>query len=153
MAAPSWTGDIHVGTLGDQNPRLGRKVRTADGSEYIWMKGVASLVLGDWVTFNGSSYATVRLIADAVGPVAIAMSANTVTTNQSWYQIAGINTVSNSDTVAGANVPLFIDGTTGRVDDAVVTGDMVVNAFPTAADTTNVLPVYIFYPCVTNSLG
>jgi hypothetical protein len=76
------------------------------------------------------------------------MAANTSATNYSWFQVHGVNTIAKTDTVA-ADKPLYIDGTTGRADDAVVNGDLIYNAFSQTADTTNVCTVRIHYPFVT----
>lgn len=131
--------------------RLGTKKKDVNDNVFIYLKGVASTAAGSWVTFD-ENFATTLLTANAVGPVAISMSANTSATNYSWYQIYGNNTIASSDTTA-ADVQLYIDGTNGRVDDAVVTGDLVVGAVSTGSDTSNVLPVWIQYPYVTNVLG
>jgi hypothetical protein len=102
------------------------------------------------VSFNASTYTAVRLIADAVGFVSIAPAA-IVASSWGWCMIYGFYTTANSDTVAGAG-GLFIDGTTGRVDDQSVAGDFVNGAVSTAADTANKLPVHISYPYVTNTV-
>lgn len=130
--------------------QLGSRMRDAAGNEYIYLKGVASTGAGSWVTFD-ENYATTLLAANAVGPVAIAMAA-TVASTYGWYQIYGVNTVAKTDTVA-ADKALFIDGTNGRADDAVVTGDLIVGASSQTADTSNVATVQITYPYVTDVLG
>jgi hypothetical protein len=132
-----------------RNP-LGTEAVDDSGNIWIYLAGVASCVEGDWVSFNTSSYVAVRLIADAVGRVAIAPAA-ILAANWGWFLIKGFYATSNSDTVAAAG-GLFIDGTTGRVDDASVAGDFVNGAVSTGADTTNKLPVHISYPYVTNTV-
>lgn len=127
---------------------LGSRAVDANGNEYIYLKGVASTAAGSWVTYNPSTGVTALLAADAMGPVAIAQSA-CVANNYGWYIVKGTYATSASDTVSGAGV-LYIDGTAGRVDDAGVAGDFVFGAYSTAADTTNVLPVSIQYPFVSN---
>lgn len=119
-------------------------------TEYIYLKGVASVVAGDWVVFD-EAFATTRLVADEVGPVAIAMAA-VVADKYGWFQIYGVNTIAKTDTVA-ADAALYIDGTTGRADDAAVTGDLIMGAFSMTADTSNVATVFLNYPYVTNVLG
>lgn len=128
---------------------LGTKAFDSAGNGYIYLQGVASTVAKDVVTFD-ENFLTTRIAANAVGPVAVAMAA--VVANQyGWYQIYGNGSV-NSDTTA-ADKALYIDGITGRVDDAVVSGDLIVGMVSTAADTTNVLPVWMQYPHVTDVLG
>lgn len=129
--------------------RLGTKKTDVDGNVFVYGKGVASLAAGSWVTLD-ENFAPTLLAANAVGPVAISMSANTSATNYSWFQIYGNNTIAKSDTTA-ADAALFIDGTAGRVDDAGVAGDWISGAVSTAADTSNVLPVFIAYPFVYNN--
>jgi hypothetical protein len=152
MAAPSWAGDIHSGTLGDSNPRLGRIVRTADGSEFVRLKGVASLALYDAVSYNGSTFASTRLTADLVGPVAVSHSANTTSADQSWFQIRGVVTT-NSDTMAAATVAsLYVDGTAGRVDDATSAGDWIVGMCSLGTDSgSNTTQCYLDHPWTYNS--
>lgn len=131
--------------------RVGTEVKNKDGNVYIYLKGVTSCAANDWVTFNTSSYIAVRLVADAVGRVAIAMAAVDAATKYGWFLVKGFYATAASDTVAGAG-GLFIDGTTGRVDDQSVAGDFVNGAMSTGADATNLLPVNISYPYVTNTV-
>lgn len=150
---PVKVGAASVGAITDvdtvqRNP-LGAIRWDDSNNAYVYLAGVASCVAGDWVSYNASTYVAVRLAADAVGLVGIAMGA-TLAANWGWFQVYGFNTTSRSDTVAGAG-GLFIDGTTGRVDDASVAGDFVNGALSTAADTANVLPVHISFPYVTNT--
>lgn len=127
--------------------RLGTIKTDIKGNDYIYLKGVASLAAGEWVVYD-ENYAPTRLATTLVGPVAISMAANILATTYSWFQVHGINLVAKTDTVA-ADKPLYIDGTTGRADDAVVNGDLIYNAFSQTADATNVTTVYIHYPFVT----
>jgi hypothetical protein len=148
------TGAASVGALTDvdtvqRNP-LGARRQDEANNEYVYLAGVASCVAGDWVSYNASTYVAVRLAGNAVGLVGIALGA-ILAANWGWFQIYGFNIISRSDTVAGAG-GLFIDATTGRVDDDSVAGDFVNGAVSTGADTTNVLPVHLSYPYVTNTV-
>lgn len=134
-----------------QQVTLGTRAWDEDGNEYVYLQGVASTEAGSWVTFD-ENYATTLLAADAVGPVAIAMAAIDSGSEYGWYQRFGVNTVAKTDTVA-ADKALFIDGTSGRVDDAGVTGDIVIGAYSKTADSSNVATVWIDYPSVSNDLG
>src|SRR5436190_23382857 len=118
MSVPSWTTDTFLPVTGgalDGHPAVMRVVRTNDGYEYIWMLGVGSNAVGAVVTFTAAGV-TSLIAADAVGRVAVSLSANTSTTTYSWYQIKGYHSAVKCDVVAAAN-GLFIDGTAGRVDD------------------------------------
>ena len=130
---------------------FGTRFEAADGA-YVYIKGITSGALGAWVTFHPVTGVSALLAANAIGNVGIMMSVLDANTKFGWIQVKGYNTTSKSDTTA-AGAALYIDATAGRVDDAVVTGDLVANAFSTAADTTNVLPVYINNPFVTDTLS
>lgn len=144
-AAVGIPGEIHDSK---KNP-LGMRMIDDSGNEYIYLKGVASCLVDDVVTYNATTYVAVRILADAVGSVAVA-SAAIVAANWGWFLIKGFGTA-NSDTVAAAG-GLFIDGTTGRVDDASVAGDFVNGMNSTGADVANKLPVHLNYPYVTNTV-
>ncbi len=146
--AVAWYDAVHSA----KRFRLGTKKRAMGGNEYIYLAGVTSLGVRDVVSFNTTGYIAVRLAADAVGQVALASSVAvpTTATTYGWFLIWGFGSA-NSDTVAAAG-GLFIDGTTGRVDDASVAGDFVNGMVSTGADATNVLPVQLQYPYVTNTV-
>lgn len=91
--------------------------------EFIYLKGVASTAIGSWVTYNLDDFSTTLLVANAIGPVAVAMSAN-VASQSGWYQISG---KAIGLCLAGYvdNALVWGTATPGSVDDAVVDGDMV----------------------------
>jgi hypothetical protein len=113
-----------------QNHPLGTIVRAVDptygAGEFIYLKGVASTAVGSWVTYNMDDGTTTLLAANAIGPVAVAMSAN-VASQYGWYQIQG-KAVGKVLAAYADNGLVYATATAGSVDDAVVTGDMVVNA-------------------------
>jgi hypothetical protein len=138
-----WYEAIHA----SKRYRLGTIKADVKGNEYIYLKGVASLTAGDWVVYD-ENFAPTRISTGLVGPVAISMGANILATTFSWFQVHGVNLIAKTDTVA-ADKPLYIDGTTGRADDAVVNGDLIYGAISQTADTTNVCTVYLHYPFTT----
>src|SRR6185295_18929607 len=75
-----------------QSHQLGTIVQAYDATlgqgEFIYLKGVASTAVGDWVGYfpNGTS---IRAVANGNYPLAIAMTTNTTTTSFAWYQISG----------------------------------------------------------------
>lgn len=92
--------------------------------EFILLKGVASTAVGSWVTYNYDDNTTTLLAANAIGPVAVSMAANTAATTYSWYQISGKAVgLALAGFVDDANV--YATATAGSVDDAVVAGDRV----------------------------
>ena len=134
-----------------QQIALGNRGYDPSGNEYIYLQGVGSTTAGNWVVYD-EDYATTLLVANEVGPVAIAMAVVDATTEYGWYQIYGKNTIAKTDTIA-ADKPLYIDGTAGRADDAGVAGDIIVGAYSMSADTSNVATVMLNYPHVSDELG
>lgn len=94
--------------------------------EFIYLKGAASTVAGSWVTYNLDDGSTTLTAANAIGPVAIAMSAN-VANQYGWYQIQG-KAVGKALASYADNGLVYLTATAGSVDDAVVSGDLIVNA-------------------------
>lgn len=118
-----------------QRHPLGTIVRAVDpvygAGEFIYLLGVASTAIGTWVTYNPDDFSTTRLAANAIGPVAIAMSAN-VASQYGWYQIQGKAIgLCLAGFVDNANV--YATATAGSVDDAVVAGDRVKGAVGASA--------------------
>jgi hypothetical protein len=97
---------------------------TYGSGEFIYLKGASSVAVGSWVTYNLDDGSVTLLAANAIGPVAISMSANTSTTSGSWYQISG-KAVGLCLASYADNGLVFATSTAGSVDDAVVDGDMV----------------------------
>lgn len=94
--------------------------------EFIYLKGVASTAVGSWVTYNADDGSTALLAANAIGPVAIAMSAN-VASQYGWYQING-KAVGKALAAFADNGNVYATATAGSIDDAVVAGDRVKRA-------------------------
>ena len=113
-----------------QNHPLGHIVQAFDSTyltgEFIYLKGVASTVVGSFVTYDMDDGSTALLAANATGTVALAMSI-CVASNFGWYQISGkgVGKVLASFADNGA---LYATSTAGSADDAVVAGDRVHNA-------------------------
>ena len=118
-----------------QNHPLGTIVTAVDpvyfGGEFIYLKGLDSTAIGTWVTYNSDDMSTTRLAANAIGPVAVAMSA-CVTGSYGWYQIQG---KAIGLCLAGFldNANVYATATAGSVDDAVVAGDRVKGAVGASA--------------------
>ena len=107
---------------------------TYGAGEFVYLKGVASTVVGSAVTYNMDDGTTALLAANAIGPVGVAMSANAAATTFGWYQISG-KAVIKAGTVAD-NGNVYATATAGTVDDAVVAGDRVKGAKFASADGT-----------------
>lgn len=102
------------------------KHETYGSGEFIYLKGLADTAVGTWVTYNADDFSTTLLAANAIGPVAIAMSAN-VANQYGWYQIQG-KAVGKVLTGFVDNANVYATATAGSVDDAVVAGDRVKRA-------------------------
>lgn len=99
---------------------------TYGGGEFIYLLGVASTAVGSWVTYNDDDGSTALLAANAIGPVAVAMSAN-VASQYGWYQLRG-KAVGKALAAFADNGNVYATATAGSIDDAVVAGDRVKNA-------------------------
>lgn len=114
---------------------LGTIVQAVDptygAGEFIYLKGLDTTTAGTWITYNPDDWSSTLLAANAIGPVAVAMSAS-VTGQYGWYQISG---KAIGKALAGYldNGLVFATATAGSVDDAVVAGDRVKNALGASA--------------------
>jgi len=109
---------------------LGTRVKAYDVAstaygegEFIYLKGVASTVLGSIVTYAQDDGSTALLVANAIDPVAVSMSDN-VASSYGWYQIFG-KAVGKVLTGFLDNANCYATATAGSIDDAVVAGDRV----------------------------
>lgn len=91
-----------------QNHQLGHVIQAHDPTlgvgEFIYLKGVASTVVGSIVNYD-DTHQTALDTAGATGPsraVAIAMSAN-VANQYGWYQISGMAVAAKSSAVSFAD--------------------------------------------------
>jgi hypothetical protein len=140
-----------------QKHPLGTIIRATDPTygegEFIYLLGVTGTVAGSWVTYAGRAFTTALIVANAIGPVAIAMAAN-VGSSYGWYLIQGAHPAAIAGDVA-SNGNLYAEATAGKVDDAIVTGDRVWGAKATAADnsTHGTVAVEIHRPFMNDALN
>jgi hypothetical protein len=120
-----------------QNHALGSLVKAIDSTqgenEFVYLKGVASTAIGDWVVYDQYAGTTTRMVAGSRGPAAVAMSAN-VASQYGWYCVGGSVPANSATVAAGGNV--YATATAGRCDDATVSGDKIDNARWKTADGT-----------------
>jgi hypothetical protein len=78
--------------------------------EFILLKGVASTAVGSLVIYNTTSYTTTLcpVTANLGSPVAISMTANTSSSNWSYYQIEGVAVVAKSAVGLASNVAIGV---------------------------------------------
>ena len=104
-----------------QNHPLGTIVRAADPvngeGAFIYMKGVASVVAGDLVTFDTSAGTAVRTVAASRGPVGVAVSA-VVANTYGWFQVEGSAVINCAAAISAAGL-VYVSATAGSVSTVV----------------------------------
>jgi hypothetical protein len=96
---------------------------TYGAGEFIFLKGVASTVVGSVVLYATDNHATTLAVANDIGPLAIAMSA-CVANKAGWYQIGGKG-VAKVLAAFADNANCYLTATAGSIDDAIVAGDYI----------------------------
>jgi len=96
---------------------------TYGAGEFIYLLGVASTVVGSVVVYNPDDFSTTLAVANAVGPIATAMSIN-VASQYGWYQIQGKGVAKVLASFAD-NADCYLTATDGSIDDADVAGDYI----------------------------
>ena len=120
-----------------QNHPTGKIVTAKDPTlgegEFIYLKGVASTVVGDVVTYVASTGVTARSSTSGVvnggAPVAVAMSAN-VASQWGWYQVAGDATIKKTAVKVdpAGTTKVYLSATAGRVMQTSVAGRQIIGA-------------------------
>lgn len=116
-------GDVHATA---QNT-VGTIRRTADGNEYIYLKGVTGLIDGDFVGYKPGVFTAVRLVAGFRGPVAIATGVVDTATKCGWFCIAGSDTANVQSTVV-SNANLYATASAGLAHSTIVKNDQIKGA-------------------------
>jgi hypothetical protein len=122
------------------------------GSEFIYLPGVASNIVGALVSFNPlTSVVTLATNTTKQGlPVAVSMTANTATTSYSWYQVAGVAVIKKTAIKVSPISKIAVSATAGRVLAGSTAGAMLFNAISvnaaTVASATSTVQVYIQRP-------
>ena len=118
--------------------------------EFIYLQGVASTVAGDAVIYNADDYSTTRVLADGIGPIAVAMAA-TVASRYGWYQIQGKGSVQVSSGFAD-NGNCYLTDVAGEIDDADDDGDFVSGMKGASAIASGVADMELSRPFVRDGL-
>lgn len=107
---------------------LGRRIQAEDPvygiGEFIYLKGVASCAVGSWATYNADDWSTTLTVANAIGPIGVAMAAIDANTKYGWFQVFG-KAVGKASAGYLDNALVWLTATPGEVDDTVADGDMV----------------------------
>ena len=118
-----------------QRHPLGTIVEAKDATRgsgvFIYLLGLASTAVGEWVTYHPDDYSTALLPAGGTGMVAVSMSIN-LASSYGWYQIEG-KASGLAATGFVDNALVYSTATAGTVDDAVVAGDRVKLALGASA--------------------
>lgn len=138
-----------------QNHPLGKVVKAKDVNygegQFIYLAGVASTAAGDVVFYDQKAGTTVRAVHGGTGsngPAAVAMSANSSTTNYGWYCIQGSVPV---NTATGAsNAAVYLTSTAGQVDNAIVGGDRLDGIYFKAAASGGFATCQLSGPCLSD---
>ena len=99
--------------------RLGETKRTPNGNKYVYLAGVASTAVGDFVCYdeNGATERITTTVRPGA-PLAIAIVANTAATTYSWYGVEGSFTGATNDSGGDAdNKQAYASSTTGAACD------------------------------------
>lgn len=127
---------------------LGKIAVSTDDKEYIYLQGVASTAVGNWVAYDEAGVTTgldSDVTATLTGPVAVATAA-VVANKYGWYAIGGSHSASAA-TVAD-NGKVFATSTVFVCDDAAVTGNQVHSAIWRSSDSGGLATVQIDRPFI-----
>lgn len=123
IAETSTTKKVPLGTIVRAVHESSTGSTTYGSGEFIYLLGVASTAVGSWVHYRMDDGATVLAVANGIGPVAVAMSAN-VANQYGWYQISG-KAIGKALADYADNALVYLTATDGSVDDTAVAGDLV----------------------------
>lgn len=144
----SFYTEVHL----ESKERLGRRVKDQAGNEWIYLKGVSSLVAGDAVTYDEVGV-TALLAANAKGPVAIAGADVDANTKYGWFGIAGKFTANGAASSAD-NAQVGREGADGKLGDGRAAGDEILNLWARSATTSaGDMTVQCYYPFVNDATG
>lgn len=134
-----------------QKHPLGTKTGAVDTTygygEFVYALGVASTVVGDWVFINTDDGTTARAAAaGGQGVLGVAMSAN-VASQYGWYQVYG-KAIGNVLAGFADDAQVYLTATAGSVDDADVSGDLIIGAKGASAISSGQAEFELSYPVV-----
>jgi hypothetical protein len=125
---------------------------TLGAGEFIYLQGVASLAVGNLVTYNPTTGVVVLSpnTAHLGQPVAVSLAANTSASNYSWYQIEGAAVITKNATKVSPGSSIYQSSTAASVTGTVASGKQVLNAISlnaaTVASATGTVSVLINRP-------
>jgi len=140
-----FSGDTTIIDTVQQYPFL-TKASDENGNEYIYLTGVGSTILGSNVTYDENGL-TALIVANAVGPVGVAMAIINTTSKFGWYQIFG-SAEACVITTTSDNTAVGFETTAGYVGDGAASGDFIIGYVcrESSGSTTGVYTVQLSYP-------
>jgi hypothetical protein len=144
------TDEIHDSA---KNP-VGLTARDTEGRLWVYLKGVASVVEGSWVTYDEAGV-TALLAANAKGPVAVAGAA-IVANKYGWFCVFAPSGVSAMVAANSAdNTQIGREGADGVAGDGRAAGDQIYNCWSRGATSgaAALTSVQIMFPFVDDAYG
>lgn len=132
-----------------QKHPVGTRAYDKSGNEYIYCAGVASCVVGSWVSMDEVNQLALA-VADAKGRVGVAMAA-IVASSWGWVQVYGKNEIALALASFADNGVIYLTSTDGSIDDSDVAGDLVKGAMGRGAVSGGVITCELNYPFVDDS--
>lgn len=130
---------------------------TLGGGQFIYLKGAASTVVGNVVTYDQVN-ATTTLVPNTANldkPLAVAMAACTAS-YYGWYQVGGAAVIKKTAVKVSPGVPLYISATAGRLMSTSASGKQVRNCVTvntaTVASATSTVNANMQYPFAQGSV-
>lgn len=146
ISATETTQNVPLGTIitaEDKDLSSNRGV-----GEFIYLKGVASTAVGSVVVYNSDDYSTTLAAANAVGPIAVAMSA-CASGSFGWFQIQGKASAAALTGFAD-NADCYLTATPGSIDDTDVAGDYIRGMLGAGTVSGGVADVEMWRPSVAD---
>jgi hypothetical protein len=137
--------------------RLGQRVQTYDGKQYVWCKNASSNAVYSVVQVDGANFSVVGLTttsaptAEIVGVLQVAMASD----EYGWVQVTGRTKIKVSGLCA-KNIALWTTATAGQLDDATASTYMVqgINLLSTnPSSTATALSAFILNPSILKRAG
>lgn len=150
LAGNGLPGEVHLVQRNPLNMVCAGVDLLGNFAVYVYLKGVASTIVGSVVTFDEAGISTL-IAANAVGPVAVATAIVDAVTSFGWYGIYGTFA---TDVVANCadNAKLGRETTDGKVGDGFASGDAITGAVSRNSTTAAaVINCQFFYPSVNDS--
>jgi hypothetical protein len=137
--------------------RLGQRVQTQDGKQYVYAKNASSNAIYDVVNVNASTWAITGLTTATSGASEIVgvLPAAIASDEYGWVQIVGRTKVKVLG-LAAKNFTLWSTTTAGSLDDATASNYMIqgINLLSTnPSSTATALSAFISHPSVLRRAG